>query len=457
MTIHSIIWSLAVGLGAVCPFSVQRIASTKALVLSSSSSNNNNGFNVNGGFPPSDEGKPRPSKADLYSNDELQSLLNLHQSLNDNGGFGGSPSTTEQQQQQPQDAFPSVGGTDEGPVPFGLHDVVLQTLQEMDQSSPASARPLEEENVTNKGDTTSEKSSIYYKLSKQDEQILSKIRAIASDVDGTLVSSDQTVHPTTQRAVKQAIEDAFSPVRRLGYFFPATGKTRAALASLGPELAAMLSQCPGVFVQGLYCVDGAGNVVYEEKLGTQAADAVIEFGHANGLTVLGYDGDKIFTTPKSNPQHVRDIHEVWGEPAAIVVDNMLGYKGGFHKCLIWSDDPNAITNTFRPQLEALTASHSGTVTQAIPTMLEFLPKGASKALGVQKLCEHLGIDMSTELLAIGDAENDVGFLQESAFGVAVGNAVPKAKEAANLVLKETNDQGGAGLAIDLFGLGGAFR
>ena len=85
------------------------------------------------------------------------------------------------------------------------------------------------------------------------------------------------------------------------------------------------------------------------------------------------------------------------------------------------------------------------------------PKGASKARGVQKLCEHLGLDMSTELLAIGDAENDIGFLQDSAFGVAVANAVPRTKEAADWVLKESNNDGGAGVAIELFGLGDALQ
>ena len=411
-----------------------------------------NGFGANG-FPNKDEGKSRPSKSDLYSSDELQNLLNLHQSLNENGSFG-----YLRNQSETTLSFPSFASDDDGPLPFGLHDMVLQTLQEMDDDESSNGFSTTEDMVSTASETQgTTASNPVYELSEENKQILSRIRAIASDVDGTLISSDQTVHPTTQRAVKQAVEDAFSPVRPLRYFFPATGKTRAALASLGPELAALLAQCPGVFVQGLYCVDGAGNVVYEQKLGMQEADAVIEFGESNGLTVLGYDGDKIFTTPKSNPQHVKDIHEVWGEPAPIVVDKILGYKGGFHKCLLWCDDTDAIANTYRPQLEALTESYSGTVTQAIPTMLEFLPKGASKARGVEKLCAHLGIDVSTELMAIGDAENDVGFLEEAAFGVAVGNAVPKAKEVANIVLKETNNQGGAGIAIELFGLGGLLR
>jgi len=92
------------------------------------------------------------------------------------------------------------------------------------------------------------------------------------------------------------------------------------------------------------------------------------------------------------------------------------------------------------------------VTQAIPTMLELLPEGCSKAFGVEQLCLALGIDPSTELLAIGDAENDAGMLRMACIGVAVGNASPPARDASDMVLEFTNDQGGAGIAIELFAL-----
>ena len=84
-------------------------------------------------------------------------------------------------------------------------------------------------------------------------------------------------------------------------------------------------------------------------------------------------------------------------------------------------------------------------------MLELLPQGCSKALGVEKLCQALGIDPSTQLLAIGDAENDVEMLEMAAIGVEVGNAGDLAREAADIVLDETNDDGGAGLAMEVLG------
>jgi hydroxymethylpyrimidine pyrophosphatase-like HAD family hydrolase len=81
-------------------------------------------------------------------------------------------------------------------------------------------------------------------------------------------------------------------------------------------------------------------------------------------------------------------------------------------------------------------------------MLEILPEGCSKALGVTKLCEELGIDPKSQLLAIGDAENDVEMLKMASVGVAVGNANDMAKAAADVVVPLTSCEGGAGLTIE---------
>ena len=64
-----------------------------------------------------------------------------------------------------------------------------------------------------------------------------------------------------------------------------------------------------------------------------------------------------------------------------------------------------------------------------------------------------GVDLSTQVCAIGDAENDLEMLQRAAIGVAVGNAASRVQDAADVVVHETNSEGGAGRAIELFGLG----
>ena len=65
-------------------------------------------------------------------------------------------------------------------------------------------------------------------------------------------------------------------------------------------------------------------------------------------------------------------------------------------------------------------------------LYEILPKGSCKGEGLRRLAAHLGIPME-RTIAIGDYNNDVSMIRAAHLGVAVANAVPEAKAAADLV------------------------
>lgn len=290
---------------------------------------------------------------------------------------------------------------------------------------------------------------------------MKNICVIASDVDGTLLTSNQGIHPRTRMAIRRAI---FDDNENDVLFFPATGKSRkGAMDSLGVEVASWLDNLPGVFLQGLYCVNGNGHVLFEKKLNPIAIAKTESLVNEYQVSIVGYDGDHLYTTNQTDI--VVHLHEHYGEPLPVllpgskeeeqegVVINLANHGPGMHKLIIMDDDTKRLSKVIRPQLEEIAKQTDACVTQAIPTMLEVLPKGCSKAFGVSKVCEALGIDMTTQLLALGDAENDAEMLQQAAIGVAVANGCDKAKDAADFVMHETNNEGGAGVAMELFGFG----
>jgi hydroxymethylpyrimidine pyrophosphatase-like HAD family hydrolase len=304
------------------------------------------------------------------------------------------------------------------------------------------------------------------------------IRAIATDVDGTLLYGTY-MHPITRDAILKCISLAYNNNNNNGgggndgesskrHFFVATGKSRAgAITSLGPEIGSLIRNIPGVYCQGLYCIDDQGNIIFERKLQHSAIVATEALAAQFGISIVAYDGDNLYTTNCTDS--VIALSEVYGEPrvklllsnnessacassssTTIPMYNLAEYKPGIHKILLLDDDLVKLGHV-RTQLELLAMLHNATVTQAIPTMLELLPAGCSKAYGVEQVCLALGINPKTELLAIGDAENDVGMLNMASIGVAVGNASPQACNAADCIMKERVDEGGAGLAMNLFG------
>jgi hypothetical protein len=75
-------------------------------------------------------------------------------------------------------------------------------------------------------------------------------------------------------------------------------------------------------------------------------------------------------------------------------------------------------------------------------------KGESKAKGIRKLVESLGMDME-DTVAFGDGRNDVEMLSEVGFGIAMGNGADEAKEVANYVTDDV-DKNGIEKALDKF-------
>jgi Cof subfamily protein (haloacid dehalogenase superfamily) len=72
--------------------------------------------------------------------------------------------------------------------------------------------------------------------------------------------------------------------------------------------------------------------------------------------------------------------------------------------------------------------------------VDVLPQGGSKAAGIKKMIERLGFRIE-DVYAFGDGLNDLEMLQAVGTSVAMGNGVPEAKDAANLITSDVAEDG----------------
>lgn len=72
------------------------------------------------------------------------------------------------------------------------------------------------------------------------------------------------------------------------------------------------------------------------------------------------------------------------------------------------------------------------VVSTAPTNIEIVSKKAGKGHGLHVLCDHLGIDRAATI-AVGDSINDIDHIRAAGLGLAMENAVPATKEAADAV------------------------
>ncbi|PFP15648.1 hydrolase Cof [Bacillus sp. AFS073361] len=72
--------------------------------------------------------------------------------------------------------------------------------------------------------------------------------------------------------------------------------------------------------------------------------------------------------------------------------------------------------------------------------IDILPKGCSKAIGIGKMLDVIGIS-NENCYAFGDGLNDLEMLTSVGIGIAMGNAVPEAKAAADLITTSCYEDG----------------
>ena len=94
-------------------------------------------------------------------------------------------------------------------------------------------------------------------------------------------------------------------------------------------------------------------------------------------------------------------------------------------------------------LEPLIPSRFGDVVTSVRAdadLLQVMDNRVSKATALCKIADHYGIPME-QVMAIGDAPNDVAMLQSAGVAVAVDNAHARVKQVADWIAPSNNDHG----------------
>jgi hydroxymethylpyrimidine pyrophosphatase-like HAD family hydrolase len=78
--------------------------------------------------------------------------------------------------------------------------------------------------------------------------------------------------------------------------------------------------------------------------------------------------------------------------------------------------------------------------RALPFSVDVIPKGGSKAKGIEKIIDRLGFSEECQYV-FGDGLNDIEMLSTIKNSVAMGNAEEKVRGAAKYVTKSVEDNG----------------
>lgn len=202
-----------------------------------------------------------------------------------------------------------------------------------------------------------------------------------------------------------------------------------------------------MFLNGVLVHGPGGGLVYRRELESDYAAEALQLALSCGVPACAFTGDACSALA---PSPLLDaLHTRFFEPRAAIVESLAALLAGppVVKVLLYAQHASQIEE-LRPRMEALMAGRAS-VTQAVPEMLEVLPLGASKGAGASRLLRSLGLDPA-RCAAVGDGENDVALLQMVGLGLAMANAAPVARAAAQHTLFRGNDEDGVVEACERF-------
>lgn len=258
------------------------------------------------------------------------------------------------------------------------------------------------------------------------------IRLLATDLDGTLLRSDNTVSDATRDALRAAEHAGLQvvfvtgrPTRWLWEVADATGYTGVVVAANGAmtfDLAneSILHEAPldEATLESVTTVlrDRFDDVYF-------AVDHGEEFAHEPGYT---HDWEIMtIRDRRGNPMPLpqsKELADIIRRPAVKLLAKIRGA------------DPDL----FLADAAEVIGDRAYVTRSATSGLLEISASGVSKAAGLARHCEVLGID-SAAVAAVGDMPNDIPMLEWAGTGYAVANAHEATKAAADQVLPDTND------------------
>ena len=272
-----------------------------------------------------------------------------------------------------------------------------------------------------------------------------RIKMIGLDMDGTLLTTEKKMTAYTKQILEKALEQGIEVVL-------STGRS---ITGIPKELLEMPGMKYAVTINGARIIDLQINeVIYENTLSMETAlkllDIISEYDAIQEAFI-----DSVCYSTKEKLAHANDyfLHPSIAEyvlKSRTPVDDVKATVLEKNKSV---DKVNGMFRTAedkKSSYELLSKVPGVVVVSSLGNNWEINAEGTDKGDAMLRLGQLLGIKRE-EIMACGDGMNDIAMLKAVGLGVAMENAEPEVKEAADYITA-SNDEDGVAKAIEKFAL-----
>jgi Cof subfamily protein (haloacid dehalogenase superfamily) len=245
-------------------------------------------------------------------------------------------------------------------------------------------------------------------------------KLFAFDIDGTLLTADKRILPSTKEALKLIQAEGHEIM---------LASARAPLG-IEPLLEEFGARSLYISLNGSLVVDG-DRFILDQPIPEEGVQQTLDLAREYGLSINLYS-ERHWFIEEENPYSTKEGEIVRARPELADFSQVTKV----HKLLIIGSE-QAISR-FQPELQAKAPLLN--VSISTPTYCEVVAGEVSKASALKFVCEYLGIGLENTI-AFGDGENDLEMLTTAGTAVAMGNSHPSLFEHADYVTLTSDEDG----------------
>ncbi|PTM21193.1 Cof-type HAD-IIB family hydrolase [Lactobacillus sp. PFC-70] len=266
------------------------------------------------------------------------------------------------------------------------------------------------------------------------------IKMIALDLDETLLNTDKTINDTNVATLRRLHENGLKIVL-------CTGRPINAIWGYIEQLGLTGDDDFTITFNGALVVNNATKeTLAQSGLSRSDFKALHAFAKTNGYPLDILDFDQVYPMNDLTPSVYQQMLKA---PMAFKPMRFEDLPETLYSKAVMATDATTLDQVVAQLTPELKDQYH--IVRSQPKILEFLAADMDKAVGLGQLLTHYGWDF-TNLMAFGDAENDLGMIKAAGDGVAMLNGQPGVKAVANhQTTRDNNAAGVAGYLDQVFG------
>ncbi len=266
-----------------------------------------------------------------------------------------------------------------------------------------------------------------------------EIKLIALDLDGTVLTDNNTLSDRVKRSLERAIQSGIEVVAASGRPYGSMPKNVLGIKGLNYSITS----------NGAAVHDNSGRRIHSTLVSENDVISLLKITEGHDLIFEAYVKGLTYTDSRytSNPLKYgcSEAYVDYVKASHGHIDNMREFIYNHRKEL---DSIEIICTNAKKRAHIRQLAEDSTsgfyITSSSENFIEFMDKSATKGNAVDWLCNYL--DVKTEnTCACGNADNDADMIEQSGFGAAVENASKLCLDCADIIVPSNNNDGVARL------------